>query len=120
MDYRHHATDVIAGAIIGIATGWWGYRQYYPSLTSRKSWKPYSPRIPRDDGIPLHSSAGDVENSPLREQRREASNSSAAATYPPNYHSPVVNHNGQVLSDSDYDATHKPSVPMPAFTGNGI
>jgi diacylglycerol diphosphate phosphatase/phosphatidate phosphatase len=37
MDYRHHATDVIAGAIVGIATSWFSYRQYYPvrpSLTS--------------------------------------------------------------------------------------
>jgi membrane-associated phospholipid phosphatase len=30
MDYRHHATDVIAGAIIGIVMAWYSYRQYYP------------------------------------------------------------------------------------------
>ena len=30
MDYRHHATDVIAGAIIGILVAWYAYRQYYP------------------------------------------------------------------------------------------
>jgi membrane-associated phospholipid phosphatase len=30
MDYRHHPTDVIAGGLIGIGAGWWGYRQYYP------------------------------------------------------------------------------------------
>lgn len=34
MDYRHHATDVIAGAIVGAVAAWWSYRQYYPvSLT---------------------------------------------------------------------------------------
>lgn len=30
MDYRHHATDVIAGGIVGVLTAWWGYRQYFP------------------------------------------------------------------------------------------
>lgn len=30
MDYRHHATDVIAGGIVGVLSGWWAYRQYYP------------------------------------------------------------------------------------------
>lgn len=132
MDYRHHATDVIAGAIIGLATGWWGYRQYYPALASRKSWKPYSPRIPRDDGIPLHN----VENVPLQ-QRRDASNvsggTSESATYPPvsyanntstasptspTYGGGVGNSafsNGPGGNDV-YDAQHAPSMPMPAFT----
>ncbi|RSH78806.1 uncharacterized protein EHS24_001715 [Apiotrichum porosum] len=55
MDYRHHATDVIAGAIIGILAGWWGYRQYYPPLAAPSSWRPYAPRIPPDEGpLPLH------------------------------------------------------------------
>jgi diacylglycerol diphosphate phosphatase/phosphatidate phosphatase len=30
MDYRHHATDIIAGGIIGILGAWFAYRQYYP------------------------------------------------------------------------------------------
>ena len=30
MDYRHHATDVIAGALIGIFAAWFSYRQFYP------------------------------------------------------------------------------------------
>lgn len=30
MDYRHHATDVIAGGIVGVLSAWWGYRQYFP------------------------------------------------------------------------------------------
>lgn len=30
MDYRHHATDVIAGSVIGLLGGWYAYRQYYP------------------------------------------------------------------------------------------
>lgn len=30
MDYQHHSTDVIAGAIIGILAAWFSYRQFYP------------------------------------------------------------------------------------------
>ncbi|WWC91455.1 uncharacterized protein L201_006401 [Kwoniella dendrophila CBS 6074] len=54
MDYRHHATDVIAGSLIGIAGAWYAYRQYYPPISSPQSYKPYSPRIPKDEEIPLH------------------------------------------------------------------
>eukprot|EP00126_Sphaerothecum_destruens_P006880 Sdes_comp19570_c0_seq1m11252 len=31
-DYRHNFSDVVAGAIIGIFSGIFGYRLYYPSL----------------------------------------------------------------------------------------
>ncbi|KAL1410923.1 hypothetical protein Q8F55_001866 [Vanrija albida] len=55
MDYRHHPTDVIAGAIIGVLGAWWGYRQYYPALVTPKSFKPFRPRVPRDDALPLHN-----------------------------------------------------------------
>lgn len=30
MDYRHHATDLIAGSLIGVLSAWVGYRSYYP------------------------------------------------------------------------------------------
>jgi diacylglycerol diphosphate phosphatase/phosphatidate phosphatase len=30
MDYRHHSTDVLAGAIMGVLVAWYCYRQYYP------------------------------------------------------------------------------------------
>ncbi|KIR38392.1 hypothetical protein I307_06286 [Cryptococcus deuterogattii 99/473] len=57
MDYRHHATDVIAGAVIGLLGGWYAYRQYYPPISDPLAYKPYSPRIPKSDPppIPLHS-----------------------------------------------------------------
>lgn len=78
MDYRHHATDVIAGALVGIAASWFSYRQYYPvchlaappagasrcelicqPVTAPQSYKPYSPRIPHTDSqstsLPLHN-----------------------------------------------------------------
>ncbi|WVQ72159.1 hypothetical protein IAR50_001704 [Cryptococcus sp. DSM 104548] len=55
MDYRHHSTDVIAGSLIGIAGGWYSYRQYYPALSHPQAYKPYSPRIPRNEpSLPLH------------------------------------------------------------------
>lgn len=28
MDYRHHASDIIAGSLLGILIGWYSYRQY--------------------------------------------------------------------------------------------
>ncbi|WVQ94820.1 hypothetical protein IAU59_001903 [Kwoniella sp. CBS 9459] len=54
MDYRHHATDVIAGSILGILGSWYSYRQYYPSLAHPQAYKPFSPRIPKDEVIPMH------------------------------------------------------------------
>lgn len=62
MDYRHHPTDVIAGAVIGVLGAWWGYRQYYPALITPESFEPFSPRIPRDDVLPLHNLDGSSNN----------------------------------------------------------
>ncbi|BEJ11190.1 hypothetical protein CspHIS471_0106120 [Cutaneotrichosporon sp. HIS471] len=84
MDYRHHATDVIAGAVVGLIVAWWGYRQYYPSLFSNKSWKPYEPRISRDTELPVHGRTRD-EHVLLT----NTSNSSPAdfSSYPPRQYS---------------------------------
>lgn len=68
MDYRHHATDVIAGSIIGVIGAWWGYRQYFPPVASPLSHKPHSPRIPHEDIIPLHHTRS--ERSEDRERRQ--------------------------------------------------
>lgn len=48
MDYRHHATDVIAGALLGLVVAYWSYKLYYPPLSHAMSHKPYSPRIPAE------------------------------------------------------------------------
>lgn len=48
MDYRHHATDVIAGGLLGLTVAYWCYKLYYPALGHRESHKPYSPRIPAE------------------------------------------------------------------------
>ncbi|THH07218.1 hypothetical protein EW146_g9385 [Bondarzewia mesenterica] len=55
MDYRHHWHDVLIGAILGLTTAYFAYRQYYPSLASELSHRPYSPRIKREeDLLPIH------------------------------------------------------------------
>ncbi|KIM31039.1 hypothetical protein M408DRAFT_327933 [Serendipita vermifera MAFF 305830] len=46
MDYRHHPTDVMTGSTLGLVFAFFAYRQYYPSLSSTLSHRPYSPRIP--------------------------------------------------------------------------
>ncbi|CAO1627419.1 unnamed protein product [Sympodiomycopsis kandeliae] len=47
MDYRHHATDIIAGSLIGFWTAVGVYHLYYPSLLSSYCHKPLAPRIER-------------------------------------------------------------------------
>ncbi|GAA5902004.1 hypothetical protein JCM6882_000166 [Rhodosporidiobolus microsporus] len=46
MDYRHHATDIIAGSVLGAVIAVVTYHLYYPSLFSPHCHLPYSPRIP--------------------------------------------------------------------------
>lgn len=50
MDYRHHATDVIAGGILGFVIALSSYHTYYPPLWHYQSHKPWTPRTS------LHSS----------------------------------------------------------------
>ncbi|KAH7924588.1 PAP2-domain-containing protein [Leucogyrophana mollusca] len=51
MDYRHHWQDVIGGSILGLVVSFFAYRQYFPSLASPMSHRPYSPRVPRDEEV---------------------------------------------------------------------
>ncbi|KAF9009401.1 phosphatidic acid phosphatase type 2/haloperoxidase [Cyathus striatus] len=62
MDYRHHWQDVLVGSILGTLVSYFAYRQYYPSLSSELSHRPYSPRIKRedDDVLPVHASPSDA------------------------------------------------------------
>ncbi|CAO1630512.1 unnamed protein product [Parajaminaea phylloscopi] len=63
-DYRHHASDVIAGGILGAVVAVSTYFTYYPGLFHRECHKPYPPRIPRGDQpgvlsmLPASSSSG--------------------------------------------------------------
>ncbi|KAF6764843.1 phosphatidic acid phosphatase type 2/haloperoxidase [Ephemerocybe angulata] len=45
MDYRHHWHDILVGSVLGVVLSFFAYRQYYPSLSSELSHRPYSPRI---------------------------------------------------------------------------
>lgn len=66
MDYRHHATDVIAGSLLGLVTAYLSYRQYYPSLDDPRSHKPYTPRRPGklvERDVPNGSAAPEPESS---------------------------------------------------------
>ncbi|KAH9951231.1 phosphatidic acid phosphatase type 2/haloperoxidase [Amylocystis lapponica] len=54
MDYRHHATDVMTGSLLGFVVAYFSYRQYYPSLAAELSHRPYSPRIKREELLPMH------------------------------------------------------------------
>lgn len=41
-DYHHHYADVFCGSLIGICFACLGYRQYYPSLSSKCSHRSYA------------------------------------------------------------------------------
>ena len=49
-----HWHDVLVGGLLGTLVSYFTYRQYYPSLSSELSHRPYSPRIKREDVLPLH------------------------------------------------------------------
>ncbi|CDK24818.1 unnamed protein product [Kuraishia capsulata CBS 1993] len=41
-DYRHHFVDILLGSLLGSIMAWWGYRRYYPELTSGYCYEPYT------------------------------------------------------------------------------
>ena len=57
-----HWHDVLVGSIIGTLLAYFSYRQYYPSLSSELSHRPYSPRIKEDlDAVlPFHGTNNSV------------------------------------------------------------
>jgi len=59
MDYRHHWHDILVGSVVGLLLAYFSYRQYFPSLASRLSHRPYAPRIESeeglDQGLPMHN-----------------------------------------------------------------
>ncbi|TKY89481.1 hypothetical protein EX895_002012 [Sporisorium graminicola] len=72
MDYRHHATDVLAGGLLGLVVAYWSYKLYYPPLNHAQSHKPYSPRIPKEHLAGAGEARyGDGEENGAREGERE-------------------------------------------------
>lgn len=45
-DYHHHWQDVVCGSLLGLSISYLCYRQYYPSLTSIHSHRPYASLTP--------------------------------------------------------------------------
>ena len=45
---------MIAGSLLGLVAAYFSYRQYYPSLAAPYAERPYSPRVPREDRLPVH------------------------------------------------------------------
>jgi diacylglycerol diphosphate phosphatase / phosphatidate phosphatase len=88
MDFRHHATDVLFGALLGTVVSYFCYRQYYPSLASPISHLPYAPRFPAPgksgeaDGIRMENqtTTQDIEAGGVR---RHAGEDPAVPTVPP-------------------------------------
>ncbi|KAJ1812609.1 hypothetical protein LPJ75_003565 [Coemansia sp. RSA 2598] len=113
-DYRHHWQDVLAGALLGIFMGWFGYHQYYPSPTSRTDDPsvPYPPRIPEDD---------DQASAPygLKPLARVAADPDARAA--PG--APVVRASGSIYSQHFMPPQPGPRMPSQAHrnssSGNG-
>ncbi|GAA5978862.1 hypothetical protein JCM5350_004850 [Sporobolomyces pararoseus] len=66
MDYRHHATDVIAGALLGSWVAVLTYHLYYPTLFSPNCHLPFSPRIPPSNSAvsPGHDHSSSLEAGP--------------------------------------------------------
>lgn len=62
MDYRHHWHDVLMGSLLGTVMSYFTYRQYYPSLSSETSHKPYSPRIKQEREAILPMYHGSAES----------------------------------------------------------
>lgn len=67
-DYHHHWQDITVGGIIGLLSGYYSYRQYYPSIFSAEAGRPYIrwPRHKRFENIETNDDAGgDLARRPL-------------------------------------------------------
>ncbi|KAK9894111.1 acid phosphatase/Vanadium-dependent haloperoxidase [Cystobasidium minutum MCA 4210] len=73
-DYRHHATDIIAGSLLGLGLSYFSYRLYYPPLHHPMAHKAYSPRIPADEDMKDTLGEDDDVEEAYPEERRASPN----------------------------------------------
>lgn len=62
-----HWQDVLVGSILGTVISYFTYRQYYPSLASEFSHRPYSPRIKRESAeiLPTHHDMNSADHNEM-------------------------------------------------------
>lgn len=85
MDYRHHATDVIAGSLLGAFVALVTYHLYFPSVFSPQCHLPFSPRIPPSmpqDRIALESTTSASDSGGETAPRNGAAAAAAAHVLP--------------------------------------
>lgn len=65
---------MLAGSLLGIVAAYFSYRQYYPNLAAPYAERPYSPRVPREERLPVHAreTARDVDIDTETERELEA------------------------------------------------
>ncbi|KAF8061593.1 PAP2-domain-containing protein [Lyophyllum atratum] len=113
MDYRHHWHDVLVGGLLGTVISYFTYRQYYPSLGSELSHRPYSPRIQRDDGevLPVHS-----HRPPSADDHHDSSALQAYPQYPNPFPETAANGGpGHGHDSGDYElagTVQRPDIPL--------
>ncbi|KAJ2725802.1 hypothetical protein GGI07_001009 [Coemansia sp. Benny D115] len=107
-DYRHHWHDVLAGALLGIFMGWFGYHQYYPSplSTTDDPCVPYPPRIPEEDGDLVANGSGFVLK-PFPQNAR-------GGDVEPVQGMPVVRASGSIYSNHYQPPQNDPRMPTQA------
>ncbi|KAA1112559.1 hypothetical protein PGT21_002058 [Puccinia graminis f. sp. tritici] len=121
MDNRHHWQDVLIGSALGALTAWFGYRFYYPDLSSQNSHRPYSPRIPslnaftgseeEDENQSEHSHSsfsGDVEN-----QLIQAHHPKPISLRSPQHHPPKPEATDDISLVSRYSTPTEPRDQQP-------
>ncbi|KAJ2189908.1 hypothetical protein EV181_001347 [Coemansia sp. RSA 532] len=67
-DYHHHWQDVLAGSVMGIFIGWFGYRTYFPPVFDPNvlADRPYPSRIPCHDVAMHRKSLLPVDEDPFQ------------------------------------------------------
>lgn len=62
MDYHHNFSDILAGAVIGVLSGFLGYFLYYPSLFA-----PHSEQPRRKVHLQRHQASGETDSPNFRQ-----------------------------------------------------